>query len=554
MARTRSWQRKVARQQWLWVWLLLGMVAVMGMVMPTLFMSRTGWRAGSDALRERRRPRSPRIPPRRRGNGRQEVSKEDVSPLASSEFWSAEELDEAGQFWHGLDRAACVAEEETGVGFDWARAQGEEALERRQRAWQQFMREAAAAPARSVNVQPRGVAISAGGTAYLPSLMVGLHILRRRTGCTLPVEVFFNGPHEAPSTALREWVAREYGPVRFRDVAAVMAAAGRRWTNGSSSPSSACRLRPSGYGLKIAAALLSGFREVLVLDADAIAVRDPSGLFELERFRNGSTGGVFWPDFSSALDARGYINSELYQVLLTRHGDPDCRPDEVRQSVLHGMRRESRCGMRLRDVRGCDSGVMLLRMEHRSGDESGQAESVYRPVLLALYMSCRSNYFYRFMYGDKDSYRLAAAALGVRTDMTPITLGSVGVVRDSGFQGHAMAQFWPADPPTTGLETAAVPRVLAFVHRNQRKWPAVLPRDISTFPWRLEWLAWRNVSWARAAEPPPFILTPDHVLTRLVGEEVTQEMMEKVLGYNLDAESIELLQQTGEALLKRPNL
>ncbi|KAK4537526.1 hypothetical protein CDCA_CDCA13G3551 [Cyanidium caldarium] len=551
MARTRPWQQKMTRQRWVWIWLLLGTVAVMGMAMPLQFMLRTGRGEGSSALRGQQRPRPLRVPPRRRGNGRQEVGQEDASSVVSSEFWSAQELEELGQFWHGLDRAACVAEEETGVGFDWARAQGEEALERRQRAWQRFLREAAAAPARSANVQLRGVAISAGGTAYLPSLMVGLHILRRRTGCTLPVEVFFNGPHEAPSAAFREWVTREYGPVRFRDVAAVMAAAGRRWTNGSSS---ACRLRPSGYGLKIAAALLSSFREVLVLDADAIAVRDPSGLFELGRFRNGSTGGVFWPDFFSALDAQGYVNSELYQVLLTRHGEPDCRPDEVRQSVLHGMRRELRCGVRLRDVRGCDSGVMLLRMEHRSGDESGQAESVYRPVLLALYMSCRSNYFYRFMYGDKDSYRLAAAALGVRTEMTPITLGSVGVVRDSGFQGHAMAQFWPADPPTTGLETAAVPRVLAFVHRNQRKWPAVLPRGTSTFPWRLEWLAWRNVSWARAAEPPPFILTPDHVLTRLIGEDVTQEKVEKALGYNLDADCMELLQKTGGALLQRTNL
>jgi hypothetical protein len=50
-----------------------------------------------------------------------------------------------------------------------------------------------------------------------------------------------------------------------------------------------------GWELKAYAILHSRFREVLLLDADNVAVTDPEYLFQTPEFRR--TGAIFWPDY-----------------------------------------------------------------------------------------------------------------------------------------------------------------------------------------------------------------------------------------------------------------
>lgn len=42
----------------------------------------------------------------------------------------------------------------------------------------------------------RGIVIAAGGPIALANAYMTLHMLRRVHNCTLPVEIFYNGPYE----------------------------------------------------------------------------------------------------------------------------------------------------------------------------------------------------------------------------------------------------------------------------------------------------------------------------------------------------------------------
>src|SRR5690606_16806483 len=54
----------------------------------------------------------------------------------------------------------------------------------------------------------------------------------------------------------------------------------------------------SGWGLKPLSILHSQFTEVLYLDADNFAVRDPAYLFYYTKYAE--TGSIFWPDIRRA--------------------------------------------------------------------------------------------------------------------------------------------------------------------------------------------------------------------------------------------------------------
>lgn len=62
-----------------------------------------------------------------------------------------------------------------------------------------------------------------------------------------------------------------------------------------------------GYQLKPAAMPLSSFQEILSLDADNNAIRNPDALFDTVKYQE--TGAILWPDFwrSTESPMAGYI-------------------------------------------------------------------------------------------------------------------------------------------------------------------------------------------------------------------------------------------------------
>ena len=104
----------------------------------------------------------------------------------------------------------------------------------------------------------------------------------RSCGCTLPIEIFYLGSHELKCSTMKSLAARERCTLRdllagqptLRDV------------------------QGFGYAAKPLALAASSFAEVLLLDADIIALRDPSFLFDEVSYL--THGAVFWSDMYAA--------------------------------------------------------------------------------------------------------------------------------------------------------------------------------------------------------------------------------------------------------------
>lgn len=123
----------------------------------------------------------------------------------------------------------------------------------------------------------RGVVYLAGSKRYFVNAYASIKMLRH-LGCTLPVEWFYLGEEMRP-----EWVAlvENIGDVKCIDL-------GGGDTNNAKAN--------GGWQNKITAILESSFTEVLFLDADNFAWRDPEYLFESTEYKE--TGTLLWKDIS----------------------------------------------------------------------------------------------------------------------------------------------------------------------------------------------------------------------------------------------------------------
>ena len=189
----------------------------------------------------------------------------------------------------------------------------------------------------------RGVVLVAGGAQYFPCAWVCIRMLRR-AGCDLPIQLWHLGRHEVSPrmedlvrshgvTCVDAWEVRKIIPARILN----------------------------GWEAKPYAILHSPFREVLLVDADNVAVADPTALFEAPPYRE--TGAVFWPDY-------------------LRLG-----PDRALWSL---------CGVPYRDEPEFESGQILV-----------DKALCWRALCLAMWYNEHSDFFYRHLHGDKDTYHMA---------------------------------------------------------------------------------------------------------------------------------------------------
>src|SRR5205814_1265833 len=121
--------------------------------------------------------------------------------------------------------------------------------------------------------------------------------------------------------------------------------------------------RLDGWELKVFATLHSPYREVLFLDADCYPCRNPEFLFECREYR--ARGAVFWPDIA-ALD-----NRLVWPAF--------------------GVRDPRRLG-------SIESGQFLI-----------DKRPSWRPLNLTWFYNDRSDYYYRYCFGDKHTFEVAWA-------------------------------------------------------------------------------------------------------------------------------------------------
>jgi|GEM_PF-400602 len=158
-----------------------------------------------------------------------------------------------------------------------------------------------------------------------------------------------------------------------------------------------------GWELKPFSILHTRFSEVLALDADNVPVVNPEYLFDAPEYR--STGALFWPDYGR-LDA----GREIWRI----------------------------CGVEYRDEPEFESGQILV-------DKSKS----WKALNLTMVMNEHSEYFYKYIHGDKETFHMAWRRLNA-----PYAMPQKG---PSSLTGCAMVQY---DFQGRRL----------FQHRNTRKW------------------------------------------------------------------------------------
>lgn len=190
----------------------------------------------------------------------------------------------------------------------------------------------------------RGIVICAGGARLFTCAWVEIALLRRHLGCTLPIEVWHIGSAEL-GPSMRNLL--EDLDVQTVDALEV----GKRYTV----------TRLGGWELKAYALLHSQFREVLLLDADNVPVRNPEYLFDTPDYT--AAGTLFWPDI----------------VRLARDNPIWALAD-----------------LPFRDAPALESGQLLL-----------DKARCWRALTLAHWINQQSETFYNFLHGDKDTFLIA---------------------------------------------------------------------------------------------------------------------------------------------------
>ncbi|PNW86953.1 hypothetical protein CHLRE_02g102750v5 [Chlamydomonas reinhardtii] len=320
----------------------------------------------------------------------------------------------------------------------------------------------------------RGVVMVGGSLRYLVPAWVSLHVLRR-SGCRLPVEVWFPAAEyptpelEAALAALGATARRlelqvdPMGAVRGDGAGSSSSSSGSGSGSGDSGSSggggataaavaaanAAVPGAPAspGYGYKVAALLMSSFREVLFLDSDNAVLRDPTYLFDSPAYRD--TGALLWPDWWSSTAAK-----EAPRIL----------------------------------------NVSASRMPHNTF-ESGQMvldkARHWRGLLIAAYMNMHGRLFWELLHcyvgkGDKETFAYGMLAAGEPYWVSPVPAGSVGLEQEvclkegrgpprcrRQFLGNTMLQHDPDGEPL-------------FLHANYYKWKLELPQHFEA-DWHRRW-------------------------------------------------------------------
>ncbi|MFD2742460.1 MULTISPECIES: alpha-mannosyltransferase [Sphingobacterium] len=175
-------------------------------------------------------------------------------------------------------------------------------------------------------------------------------------------------------------------------------------------------IKSTGYYLKPLAILHSRFERVLFLDCDNVAYQDPSFLFASDEFN--ASGAIFWPDYW-----RTNPENPIWKII----GSPiDC--SDIEQ----------------------ESGQLLINKK-----------ACWKALNLCVYFNKYSDYYYKLLEGDKDTFRFAWIALETDFIMVPYLPASLGIVEGTSFFGNTMVQH-----DFSGK--------ILFLHRNLMKWGITL--------------------------------------------------------------------------------
>lgn len=235
----------------------------------------------------------------------------------------------------------------------------------------------------------RGIVICGGGVKYFTTGWVCIRMLRH-LGCELPIQFWHLGSKEMDSRMKK---LLEPFAVECVDALEMRKKHPARKLN--------------GYELKAYALARNPFQEVILLDADNVPLIRPESLLECPQYRE--CGALFWPDYGRLAPSRA-----IWRV----------------------------CGVSYQDEPEFESGQIVV-----------DKRRCWRALALSLWYNEHSDFFYRFIHGDKDTFHMAFRKLRVPYAMPATPIESLqGVMCQHDFQGRRI-----------------------FQHRNSHKWSLAGP-------------------------------------------------------------------------------
>jgi hypothetical protein len=215
---------------------------------------------------------------------------------------------------------------------------------------------ASAPPYPSGRFAGAGIVIVAGRPEHYTNAWVCLTMLRRVLGCRLPIQVWYLGPHEMSPRMIELLRRFDVECVDAREVQ---------------------RRRPmriaGGWECKPYAIVHSPFEEVILLDADNVPLIDPARLLSWPAYR--ATGAVFWPDLGNL--GREH---EIWEI----------------------------CRVAYRDEPEVESGQLVV-----------DKARCWTALQLTLHLNEHSDFYYRHVNGDKETFHLAWRMLDQPYSMPP---------------------------------------------------------------------------------------------------------------------------------------
>jgi len=254
-------------------------------------------------------------------------------------------------------------------------------------------------PAIPANLAGRGILICAGNPRLFTCAWVLIHQLREVLRCSLPIQVWYAGPRDLDERML----------ALFHGIEGLQAVDATRISGYERIQSH------HGWALKPFAILHSSFREVLLLDADNLAVVNPDFLFDEQNYVQ--TGAIFWPDLNPVSQ-----ESPIWEVTRVPY----------------------------REEPAFESGQILI-------DKS----RCWKALALTMYLNENAQFYYRIIHGDKDTFHFAWHMTGQAYAMPAQRPDVLHVTPTPELK----------DPGPILLQSDFGGRVI-FQHRNWPKWTA----------------------------------------------------------------------------------
>lgn len=195
----------------------------------------------------------------------------------------------------------------------------------------------------------KGIVIGAGGAKYFGCAFACFYILRK-LGCDLPIEFWYLDEYEMDNN--------------MKNLCNIFHIKYVNATQFCKDNNIYPRIL-NGWELKPFSTLHSNFKEVLYLDADNIPSKNPTYLFDLAEYKE--LGSIFWPDLP-----------------------PNKRKEWLPPVVWENI------GLTYKDEVDFETGQYLINKE-----------KCFKELNLTMWMNEHSDWFYKFVYGDKSTFHLA---------------------------------------------------------------------------------------------------------------------------------------------------